>query len=84
MSDKQIPTDTSFDEWMEFGMRKGWCGPPVCSTHDGVPMSEEEEAEWSEGHDPCAHIVRMYQDDEHKAAVEKAHPPTNWRNHYTS
>lgn len=23
----QVPAETSFDEWIEFGMNKGWCGP---------------------------------------------------------
>lgn len=78
-----IPNSTSFDEWIVFGMNKGWCGPPVCSTHDGVPMSEEEEAQWEEGTDPCSHVIRLYDDEEQKASVEKSHSPTNWRNNYT-
>lgn len=78
-----IPGEVEFDEWVEFGMRKGWCGPPVCSTHDGVPYSELEEDMWSEGEDPCVHVIRLYEDEEQKAGVEKAHSPTNWRNHYT-
>lgn len=79
----QVPAETSFDEWMEFGMRKGWCGPPICSTHDGIPMSEDEESDWEQGDDPCAYIVRLYNDEEHKASVEKMHSPTNWRDTYT-
>lgn len=79
----QIPGETSFDEWIEFGMNKGWCGPPVCSTHDGVPTSHAEEVEWEEGNDPCIHVVRMYEDEQQKLSVEENHSPTNWRNHYT-
>lgn len=79
----QIPSGTSFDEWMEYGMSQGWCGPPVCSTHDGIPYSELEEDMWSEGEDICVHIIRLYEDEEQKTGVEKAHSPTNWRNHYT-
>ena len=32
-----------YDEWMTYGIKKGWCGPPVCYTHDGLPMSEQED-----------------------------------------
>lgn len=72
-----------FDKWLEFGIRNGWCGPAVCSTHDGIPYSREEEAEWEEGHDPCAHILRLYESAEHKNSVEETHSPSQWRNHYT-
>jgi hypothetical protein len=34
--------EIDFDAWMEIGLEKGWCGPPVCYVHDGLPMSEEE------------------------------------------
>lgn len=84
MSDKEmIDIETHFDAWIEFGMRKGWCGPPICSTHDGIPYSEEEEEQWNEGEDPCAHVIRLYDDENQKASIERVHPPTNWRNHYT-
>jgi hypothetical protein len=71
----------SFTDWMAYGIEQGWCGPPVCYTHDGLPMSEDEEAEFEE-HDPCIHIVRMYEDGEHKSAIESAHSPSQWRNNY--
>lgn len=71
-----------FSEWMKIGIDKGWCGAPVCYTHDGLPMSQEEEAEFEEG-DPCIHIVRMYEGPEHKASVEETHSPSQWRNSYT-
>lgn len=75
--------EMSFDEWISIGLSRGWCGPPVCYTHDGLPMSDEEDAMWADGDDPCQHIIRLYEDEEHKAAVEKAHSPSMWRNHYT-
>lgn len=68
----------TFDEWVKFGFEQGWVSPPVCETHDGVPMSEAEHAEFEEG-DPCVHIVRLYDSPEHKAAVEAAHSPSVWR-----
>jgi hypothetical protein len=75
--------ELEFDEWMSYGIEKGWCGPPVCSTHDGLPMSEQEDAEFGEGHDPCIHVVRMYDDIDTKEEIENNHSPSQWRNSYT-
>ncbi len=75
--------DLTFQEWMTYGIEKGWCGPPVCYTHDGLPMSEQEYAEFDEGQDPCTHVVRMYDDIEMKKSIEDNHSPSQWRNSYT-
>jgi len=40
---------------------------------------ELEEAQQIEGMDPCQHIVRVYEDDEMKAAVEAYYQPYKWR-----
>ena len=71
-----------FDEWMEFGIKQGWCGPPVCETHDGLPLSAVEEEVFYNGDDPCVHIVRLYEDVEQKRSVEEHHSPSKWRNTY--
>lgn len=72
--------DIDFDTWLEIGMENGWCGPAVCYTHDGLPMSDDE---WMEeevsGEPPCMHIVRLYADDEHRQEIEEAHSPSVWR-----
>ena len=75
--------DLTFEDWMTYGIQKGWCGPPVCYTHDGLPMSEQEYAEFDEGQDPCTHVVRMYDDVGMKENIENNHSPSNWRNSYT-
>jgi hypothetical protein len=75
--------DLTFDEWISYGIEKGWCGPPVCFTHDGLPMSDQEYAEFDEGQDPCSHIVRMYEDIDMKKSIEENHSPSQWRNSYT-
>jgi len=75
--------DLTFNEWVTYGIEKGWCGPPVCSTHDGLPMSEQEDKDFDEGQDPCIHIVRMYEDIDMKKSIEESHPPSQWRNSYT-
>lgn len=67
------------DEWIRYGLGRGWCGPPVCSTHDGTPTSEAEEDEFENGMDPCIHIVRLYPDTQTKLAIEGSHAPSVWR-----
>jgi hypothetical protein len=68
----------NFNEWLKTGMNNGWCGPAVCYTHDGLPMSEAELDEYYEG-DPCIHVIRLYEDNAHRDAVEAAHSPSVWR-----
>lgn len=49
-------------EWVEYGIEKGWVHPSFCYTHDGDPyMTEEEQKEWEEGGDPCAHVLKFIQ-----------------------
>lgn len=67
-----------FNEWLKYGMDNNWCGPAVCETHDGLPMSEAEYEEFYES-DPCIHILRLYIDEDHARAVEEAHSPSVWR-----
>jgi len=67
-----------FDAWRVYGMEQEWAGPPVCSTHDGIPMTEEEDEEFEES-DPCIHIIRLYEDPRVKTAVEENHSPSVWR-----
>jgi hypothetical protein len=69
-----------FDTWMEIGLHRGFVGPPVCSTHDGIPYTLEEEEEFEDGLDPCVHVIRPYSSLEEKKSVEENHPPTTWRN----
>lgn len=77
-----MATPLSFDEWMKIGVTQGFAGAPICSTHDGIPMSLEEEQEFEEGNDPCIHVVRLYETLEIKASVEENHSPSVWRNTY--
>jgi hypothetical protein len=72
----------NFDEWIKLGIEKGWCGPPVCYTHDGLPLSASEDEEFNEG-DPCIHIIRMYESKEIADAVVENHSPSIWRDNYT-
>lgn len=75
----ELNAERDFETWLEEGIKHGWCGPAVCYTHDALPTSEPEDAEFEDGGDPCLHIVRMYEDHMHKKAVEANHSPSVWR-----
>jgi hypothetical protein len=67
------------DQWLEYGYRMGYCSPPVCVQHDGIPTSEAEEVELEDFGEICTHVVRLYEDAAHKAAVEAEGGPAVWR-----
>jgi len=69
----------SFDEWIKHGYDQGWVGPAVCFTHDGFPTSEEEDDSFDNGNDPCMHVIRLYEDMDHKSGVEENHSASVWR-----
>jgi hypothetical protein len=54
-----VPEDELFMTWLMTGIDYGWISEPVCSTHDGVPLTEAEEQEWEEAGNPCVHVVRL-------------------------
>jgi hypothetical protein len=70
--------EKSFDEWLQEGIALGFCGPTICYTHDGLPLTQEEDEQFEEG-DPCVHMLRLYEDRETKIAVEENHSPSVWR-----
>ena len=49
--------------WLAYGQERGWCSPAVCSTHDGLPTTDEEFEEFEDGYDPCIYGVRLYHPD---------------------
>lgn len=57
-------------EWLRYGIDRGWCSPPVCSTHDGIPTTLEED----EADEPCVFVIRCYRDDDHRGEVEANSP----------
>ena len=73
-----------FDSWLRIGISMDFCGPPVCSTHDGIPTSAEEDLEWeSTADEPCHHVIRPYRSTAHKLAIEDNHSPSQWRDRWT-
>lgn len=71
--------EMQFDEWLKIGMERKFVGPPVCSTHDGIPTTEDEDGAWDEGSDPCIHVLRLYVDSLEALLVEQNHSASVWR-----
>jgi hypothetical protein len=71
--------EKTFDEWLQEGLDLKFCGPAICHSHDGLPLTIEEEQDFDDGGDPCIHILRLYEDKEIKVAVEENHSPSVWR-----
>jgi|GEM_PF-1028192 len=69
----------TIDEWLQIGVKNKWCGAAVCSTHDGIPMSEEEETDWEAGADPCHYILRLYTSPEEADQINNRFSPYKWR-----
>jgi hypothetical protein len=61
-----------FRDWLLEGYRNGWIGAPVCHTHDGLPVADEDKE--------CVHVIRLYEDETIKRGVETNHLPSQWRN----
>jgi hypothetical protein len=51
-------------QWIKYGVDNGFCTPSYCDTHDGMPLTAEEENLWEVGEDPCAHAVRLIESPE--------------------
>jgi hypothetical protein len=58
MTTAEIPD--GFEEWLHTGIEAGYCSEVVCNTHDGLPSSAAEDAEWEAGGDPCVPAVRLF------------------------
>lgn len=72
--------EMDLEQWMEYGWQRGYCGPPVCYTHDGIPLSGEEiELDEEYGGDYCVHVLRLYDGYDQAVDIETNHSPTVWR-----
>lgn len=49
-----------FVDWLQYGIDAGWVSELACGTHDGIPWTEEEAAEFEEGYDPCQPVLRVW------------------------
>lgn len=50
---------SEFMLWLNLGVAKGWISETVCTTHDTLPMTDEEWAMFEDGDDPCIFGVRV-------------------------
>jgi hypothetical protein len=48
-----------FEIWLKSGYDIGWISDVFCNTHDGPPLTDEEEQEWNDGGDPCSFHVKV-------------------------
>lgn len=71
--------EMDFEEWLKYGLDHSYCGPPVCTTHDGFPTTLEEDNLLDEGTDECIHMIRPYHDIAERLLVEENHSPSVWR-----
>ena len=53
----------TFEDWLTMGVGFGYCSEPVCDTHDGLPMTPEEQDQFEDGYDPCIPAVRLLGDE---------------------
>jgi hypothetical protein len=51
----------TFEEWLTYGVTEGWVSMGVCETHDGVPMTPEEQDADEDGWDPCIPGLRVWE-----------------------
>jgi hypothetical protein len=72
----------TFETWLRIGLEKKFVGPPVCTTHDDIPTTEDEDLAWDNGDDPCVHMLRLYGDELEALLVEQNHMPSIWRDTY--
>lgn len=56
-----VEGDVEVRDWIAYGVERGWA-TEACSTHDGVPMTDDEEDDWGDGLDPCLHVLRLWPD----------------------
>lgn len=72
------PFDEELFDWMQTGIERGWIGPPICYTHDGFPVTEEEDTNFALGKHQCIYIFRKYNSTQHKHDVEQYHNASKW------
>jgi len=52
--------EENYVKWINEGIDAGYISNPFCYTHDGDPyMTDEENAQWEDGGDPCSPVVKL-------------------------
>lgn len=47
------------EQWIQYGVRQGFCSAPFCNTHEGPPLADTEYEIFDEGNDPCVFAIRI-------------------------
>ena len=47
------------EQWIQYGVRHGFCSSPFCEIHEGGPIADSEGEAFEEGGDPCMVYVRI-------------------------
>jgi hypothetical protein len=50
-------------EWIDYGIKRGWCTPVYCDTHDSMELTDLEAQQWDDGEDPCIPVIRIWEDN---------------------
>lgn len=59
MADQDDLDQRRFNVWLEEGQKHGWITQMYCETHDGAPLTDNENEEFYGGFDPCIFAVRV-------------------------
>lgn len=46
------------DEWINYGIKNGWCTDITCITHD-MPIETETNKDWFENDDVCMFMLQL-------------------------
>ena len=69
------------DEWLAYGIAKGFCSPSYCDTHEGGPLAELEQEQFDRGDDPCVIAIRLGNETEWSEDAQAFED--NWHSPYT-
>lgn len=56
------------EQWIQYGVRQGYCSAPFCETHEGGPIADSEGDAFERGGDPCLVYLRLGTQAEWEAA----------------
>lgn len=50
----------NIDEWIQYGIDRGYCSNIHCDTCNGAPLTEEEAEAEADGSPPCCFVLRLF------------------------
>jgi len=70
MSEHPSGRGLTVDDWLRIGWERGFCAPPACVAHDGLPTTAEED----DDPDCCVMVVRLYESGQEAMEVSENCP----------